>query len=51
MDENAGLFTNVSDHLSKFWQQDLVTIGLTVVFVVTIAVLWARGPLENILRE
>lgn len=55
MDENSGgLLTGVKNSFSAFFQSDLLTLGLTVIFVVTVAVLWARGPLENIthhLRE
>ena len=50
----SGLLTSVRATFAEFLSQDLVTIALTTVFVVTIAILWARGPLENIthhLRE
>ena len=54
MNDGSGLLSSVKNSFAEFFDRDLLTLGLLTIFVVTVAVLWARGPLENIthhLRE
>jgi len=49
--ETGGFISGLTEQFKRFLSLDLFTLALATIFVVTIAALWARGPLENILRE